>query len=152
MAYTLVVVDMQGYFPSARSSRVIDNCLREVRKAIQDRAGVIVLQYKHCGKTLPAIMGLLDSYDRYEKKIKPHDDGSRQVVNTLRKRRFSKNLKVVGVNTDCCVYATVSSLSQRSWNGIDLRIKVIADACNSHIDHMAGLNEMMYLPNVSVVS
>lgn len=148
MAYTLVVVDMQDYFPAARGSTVQENCLREVKKAIQDRAGVIVLEYKHCGETIPAIAGLLKEYSRYERKVKDNDDGSRQVINSLRKRKFSQNLRVVGVNTDCCVNATVQSLSRKRV----ARIRVVADACNSTIDHGAGLDGMKRLPNVSIVN
>lgn len=148
MDYTLVVVDMQHYFPSARKYRVRKNCIREVNNAISSKAGIIILEYQNCGRTLPSITEPLKDYVDHEIKVKPWDNGATQVSEVLNSRNFSKNIRMVGVNTGACVYQTALGLTFNVSS-----IKIISDACNASSDycHKDGLERLQRLRNVSIV-
>jgi nicotinamidase-related amidase len=149
--YTLVVVDMQPNFTAANGKRVRENCLREILQAIKDNAPIVFLEWESYPGTLPDLMHPITEnylYKNYYVKTKVTDDGSFQVENVVREHSLPKNFKVCGVNTDCCVAATVRGLTARfSMATID----VIADACDSDWNHLSGLNVMKKMQcNVNV--
>lgn len=148
MSYTLVVVDMQYRFRASRDKRVKDNCIREVKLAIKRKASIIILEYIGFGHTLPSIKKLISSYPRALVVRKLDDDGSREVMGAIKSYKLSNKLRMVGVNTDCCVYATTASLARKNHLSID----VIANACNSHYigDHLQGLHDLKRLPGVKI--
>ena len=135
--YTLVVVDMQPMFDAANRKRVREECLKAIQKAIEINAPIIFLEFNgydctHLELTKPC-MG------NHYVKTKYTDDGSPEVYETVLKYQLPRNFRVCGINTDCCVHATVSGMSARFPTST---IEVIAAACDSDWNHMAGINKI----------
>lgn len=146
--YTLCVVDMQNEFKVQPYTRVADNSAREINKAVQDNANVIFVEYRGCGPTIEQLIKITRdiAYPRTYRVEKPGDDGSRPIIGEMRKHGLpDHHIKVVGVNTDCCVYRTVYGLK------CDLpfaTIEVVGDACDSFWDpnaHQTGLKRIQDL-------
>lgn len=140
MAYTLVIIDMQAQFRASEDKRTINNCKKQIRTAIKDRAAIIFVEFNGFGPTLPELTKLTEKYNRSFHITKSYDDGSRQLKNFLLTHRVSKkNLKFCGVNTNACVLSTVygTHLKLRDSN-----LTVIADACNSTYGHKSGLLDL----------
>jgi nicotinamidase-related amidase len=148
--YTLVIVDMQPDFNAANGTRVITNCLREIKQAMKDNASIIFLEYAHSGHTLAILSNATANYDKSYITTKNEDNGAPQVSKLISKHKMPhKLIKVCGVNTDCCVKCTVEGLSLR-YN--QTSIDVIADACHSDWYHASGLDAMKKIPNCNVRS
>lgn len=66
--------------------------------------------------------------------------GSREVRRTIKNNRLPmRNIKLCGVNTDCCVLATIYGLNKKLKKS---KMQVIAKACNSNYNHSHGLKRM----------
>ena len=143
--YTLIVVDMQPGFRSASGTRVRENCLREVNKAVVDGADIIFLEYEGYEATFKE----LTEAALHSKYIgsKCTDDGSSVVAKFVHRNQLFKNFKVCGINTDCCVKATVEGLTSHFPMS---RIDVVGDACDSDWNHFNGLEAMKKLSGVVV--
>lgn len=135
--YTLIVVDMQETFWASTRDRVRKNCLREVTQAVKDDAHIIFLEYAYSGPTLGELTAAL--HNKCVFKEKSGDDGSAEVEQEVVLNKLPKHCKVCGVNTDCCVYATVRGLTSRFPMA---NIDVITDACDSDWNHLNGLGKM----------
>lgn len=135
--YTLIVVDMQETFRASTRDRVRKNCLREVTQAVKDDAHIIFLEYSGQGPTIAELTAALHSKCAF--KEKPGDDGSYEVEHEVLLNKLPKHFKVCGVNTDCCVYATVRGLTSRFPMA---KIDVIADACDSDWNHLNGISKI----------
>jgi nicotinamidase-related amidase len=138
--YTLCVIDMQEYFGVNPNSTVATNVEREVYQAISDRAPILFVEYASCGDTLDRLTKITKEaqYDRSYAVTKKWDDGSKEIVSFARKNNVSLDrLKVVGINTDCCVYRTIIGLkAELPWSVIE----VVADACDSYAKYSGSLN------------
>lgn len=144
--YTLVVVDMQERFTASTDTRTRKNVLREITQAVQDDAHIIFLEFNGCGPTLPELVEKLHTKCVFKTKLT--DDGSAEVESEVILNKLPKHFKVVGVNTDCCVHATVRGLTARFAMA---NIDVIADACNSDWHHGTGIQRMIEMKgNVKV--
>ena len=144
--YTLVVVDMQERFTASTRERARKNCFREISQAIRDDAYIIFLEFQNCGPTLPDLVNTLHTKCYF--KVKLSDDGSAEVESQVVLNRLPKHFKVCGVNTDCCVLATVRGLTARFPMAT---IEVIADACDSDWHHQNGINRLVEMKgNVKV--
>jgi nicotinamidase-related amidase len=144
--YTLIVVDMQETFRASTRDRVRKNCSREVKQAIKDDAHIIFLEYRYSGRTLPELTEALHTKCFF--KEKSEDDGSAEVESTVVLNKLPKHFKVCGVNTDCCVYATVRGLTARFPMAT---IDVIIDACDSDWNHLGGIDKLTAMKgNVNV--
>lgn len=127
MPYTLVVVDMQPAFHAASKSNVLVNVAREIILAKRSKSAIVFLEYEGSGATTPALMALTEGYALRANATKYQDDGSGQVVKVLNRREFpSRRLKVCGVNSNACVYATVNGLLDKLEKS---KIEVVKDAC-----------------------
>jgi hypothetical protein len=150
MSYTLVIVDMQENFDSVLGNVVRANCRREISKAINDNAAILVLEYHCSGETVRDIRSMVDGYRRCWTASKYMDDGSNKVEELVYAHRLAKaHIKVCGVNTDCCVRQTVRGLTSRFPRS---KIDVIADACASSYDHVGGLRSLKKMSNVNVLT
>lgn len=146
--YTLIVVDMQERFSASNRARVRENCLREITQAVKDDAHIIFLEYRSCGPTLPELTSALHTKCVFKEKA--GDDGSAEVEAEVILNKLPKHFKVCGVNTDCCVHATVRGLTARFPMAT---IDVIADACDSDWHHQNGINRLVEMKgNVNVRS
>lgn len=149
MSYCLVVVDMQPGFAAAKYPLIENNCLREIKKAINDCADIVFLEYTHHGKTLPGLKLAVKGYHHAKFVAKTRDDGSAEVQNVVTENSFMiSRFRVVGINTDWCVRATVEGLRNRFPNS---SIEVIADACDSNDDHWGGLVNIRRIPQVDIL-
>jgi nicotinamidase-related amidase len=129
--YTLCIIDMQDFFVRP-NTRVANNCEREIRQAIADRAGILLVEYETCGTTIHQLTKLKEEFPhaRIYHVTKTNDDGSYEILNACYKFGLdSSKIKVCGVNTDCCVYQTIIGLIARAPF---ITIEVVADACNSN--------------------
>jgi len=128
MQYTLVVVDMQPDFLASLACK--EQVKKEVRKAVRSNNPIIFLEYKDdlgYYKYKPTYKDLVPvGYDKVIKSKKTEDSGARNVVIHLNKKKLPKKLKVCGVNTQYCVFETVSNLIR--FNKLD--VTVVAKACN----------------------
>lgn len=148
MSYSLIAIDMQPYFAAANDRNLLTACRKEIRKAIKNRASIIFVEYQDCGPTHSSLLRLSEGYDRLYSTTKWHDDGSNQVYDVICKNNLSsKRLKVIGVNTDCCVLATVGGLA---WRLKSASIDVIAAACGSDYNHLSGLHSLSIIDGVKI--
>ena len=147
MNYTLVVLDVQVYFEAASSFKLISNCKREIRKAINNKAPILLVEYINCGRTSDEILEVLSKYDNKFIVIKTTDDGSFKILEAIAHFHLPNKIRLIGVNTNACVYATAKGLVKKSCE-----VNVIADACNS-INlkfHNIGLNKLRKCSGVRV--
>lgn len=127
--YTLVIVDMQESFLDSDQRRVKMHCKRLIKKAVQDRAPIIFLEYKGYGPTMDPLIKALGNYKNAYFLEKDDPDGSSEVQKALLKWKLPSNrLCIAGVNTDQCVFETATVLTGRLPKA---RIEVHADACDS---------------------
>lgn len=127
MNETLVLIDMQPRFDAARSRRTIKACQREIRKAMQECNGIVYVQYNKwvIHKELRDLTLL---YSHKAVTSKKQNDGSQQILRTLKRRGFSQTqLRICGVNAGFCVYSTVAGLRKLLP---EARIVAVADAIN----------------------
>lgn len=132
MQPTLVVVDMQPCFEASLDVDVIVGVTCEIVKARQRGAPIILVEYRGFDiqdRTHDAFYDLLRNYKRRAIIGKSDDDGSREILQTLKRRQFnSRHLRICGVNSDACVWSTVEGLLEKLDNA---RIDVVKRACGS---------------------
>lgn len=131
--YALVIVDMQPKFKASNDIRCIANCVREVRKAIECGATIIVLEYSRRGnerghKTHEAIRKLVQAYENSFFIIKNEDDGSHAIyAQDVKLDPDNLHFRLCGVNLGACVRSTAIGLREYFP---DAHIEIIADAVN----------------------
>jgi Isochorismatase family len=146
--YTLCVIDMQDWFQVKPNTRVSDNSAREIKNAIQDGASILFVEYKDCGPTIEQLTRITQEqhYHNAYRVEKRGDNGSIPIIDKIRANNLHEgHIKVVGVNTDCCVYRTVCGLKFDLPNTL---IEVVGDACDSYWDpgaHQRGLKSIQDL-------
>lgn len=146
--YTLVVIDMQEYFSASRKSDTQKKVATAIRRAMRDNAGVMFVEYANYGPTLPKLTKLTKTYKRAFTVIKSANGGGNEVKTALYKHRLPRsNLKFCGVNTDYCVLATVTGVSQ---NLPRTKIEVLEKGCNSNGSHARGIERLQALNKVSI--
>jgi nicotinamidase-related amidase len=156
MSYTLCVIDMQDYFTSSRGKRVRRSCIREINKAMRDKATILFVEYspEHYGTTIPLLTDVVKKakYYRSYHVAKHSNGGGFEVVEFLKQKHLPRmNLRVCGVNTDYCVKDTVSGINARLKRS---NINIVADACDSRsgtTGHKLGLSYMKKLSNVKLI-
>lgn len=149
----LVIVDMQRQFAAA-DAVVVAAVLKQIELAKQNGWPVVVLELPEenllrmvragadlCGRplpvprsavafpaTLPAIMQALRGH-LHEVRNKYGSDGGLNAVYACYDRGWPlDDFRVVGVNTECCVLATVKGLRNCR---VLARIEVVREACNT---------------------
>jgi nicotinamidase-related amidase len=161
MSYCLAVVDMQHDFVASRKPGLAGKIAKLVKKAMQDDAVVILLEYVGYGPTKPTIKKALGNYKKGYVVCKEDDDGSNEIAKVLKHRENkcfgtpSSYVRLCGVNLGACVEATAGGLSER-----DIPVTLIEDACNqpqSSIGFFGGwdwessVNTIANNPNTVVV-
>jgi nicotinamidase-related amidase len=127
--YNLLIVDMQEDYPAAYHKKTLKRVIKEVRKAKACRAGIILLEMKGAGKTLPEIHKALSGYHKVQFKKKGDPSGASEVFEAVTNNPFlhKTKFKVCGVYTDICVTDTVNDMSIFE----DISIEVIAEGCHT---------------------
>lgn len=142
--YSLIVIDMQLYFESARDERTQKECSKLIRKAIKDNAPIVLVEYSGCGKTAPTLAGLVAGYKNAHVVKKSNDDGGYEIVSYLRRKRLPRGtIKVCGVNTNCCVKQTIRGIKEE-MRYREPTIQVVERACNSSSNwgHREGIEDL----------
>jgi hypothetical protein len=137
MSYTLICIDMQGFFQT--SHMIEKECNQALREAIKDRASILMVEYADCGRSLRSIRKTLDGYRKAFTVLKSDDDGANALFTAIEHYRTPSNkIKFIGVNTDACVYETANSLKEYFP---DSKFEIIANACNaeSETNHKTAL-------------
>ncbi len=126
---TLIVVDMQPIFEASRYPDVVVGVTKQIMIAMKNNWSIIFLEYKGSGQTHSGLLNLTKGYDRKARIRKTHDDGSEDIVRTLKRRRDFpvENLVVCGVNTDACVWDTVHGL----LNKLPANVRLVKEACGT---------------------
>jgi nicotinamidase-related amidase len=147
--YTLVVVDMQEYFVDTNKKLVVKNCIKEVESAVKNNAHIVFLEYDGHEGTLPIFMEPVNNYHSFAVKKKCDDDGSAEVQKAVHENGFMVGrFRVIGVNTDWCVQATVRGIRKRFPNSF---VEVVKDACHSNDDHARGIRMIRSIGNVDII-
>lgn len=147
MPATLVVVDMQEAFEAACEPDVIIGVTQEILRTKQRGGAIIIVEYRDCGDTHSGFSKLLRNYPHKARIRKRDDDGSLEVLRTIRRRGFNDQwLRVCGVNSDCCVCATVIGLLERTNANID----VVKEACGT-FDQDFDWRSYIRHPNLELV-
>ena len=143
-ATTLVIIDMQTGFSAANAPETIAAVVHQVKLAKRRQAGIVVAEYDFderedspvFGKTHNKIIEAIGNYKHVEFLIKRSDDGSKEIVEALRRKQFNqKRIRLCGVNTRCCVLATAAGYPPHNSGGLlsklsKSKIEVEFDACN----------------------
>lgn len=135
----LIVIDMQTEFHTTAAP---------IRQRVETiiaahRGTTLFVEYQHCGRTYPS---LIKAARHSHRVTKYSDDGAAEILQWLKGRHTPTKIRVIGVNTDCCVYDTVYSLR------FSHRVEVIASGCNTWSDefHRNALANLRQLRNVRV--
>ena len=149
--YTLVIIDMQPNFKAANNPRCVANCVREVKKAIEIGANIIVLEYaqrrnENGHKTKYPIRKLVQAYEKGYFITKDDDDGSYAIIDT---GIFDseEHFRLCGVNLGACVSSTARGLRE---NFPSAQIEVVKDAVHQPVawtkDYYGCMNSV-WVPN-----
>ena len=129
MTPTLIVVDMQPEFDAALYPDVVVGVTLEIQAAVARKSAIVFVEYEDAGDTHRSLFKLAKGYRKKAQIIKYEDDGSSQIVRTIRRRDFDEtHLRVCGVNTNACVQCTVDGLLRRLP---DAKIEVVKEACGT---------------------
>ncbi|HMP53437.1 MAG TPA: isochorismatase family protein [Candidatus Melainabacteria bacterium] len=130
---TLVVVDMQVFFPATRREATVDGAVELLRWALANNLAVVFLEHRGWGETLPRLMQVVEEAGAAGEALcsikgKRTWDGSAEVEEVVRRRGFPEGqFFACGVNTHECVLDTVTGLSKRFPGS---SINVVREACN----------------------
>ena len=130
---TLVVVDMQWFFPAANRQGTIDNVAQLLQAAFARRWAIVFLEHQGWGHTLPQLMSVVEeagasALDLCSIRTKRIWDGSSEVESMVQSWNCPcRQFYVCGVNAHECVQETVNGLNKRFAAS---RIGVVTDACN----------------------
>ena len=109
----LVIVDMQYEFKESFNKRIINECIREIRRAKRLKLPIFIVEYVGCDSTVEEIMDAVNGYKKTYAIEKIDDDGSKDLQQEFCRNNFSFNsLRVCGVNSCCCVAETVWGLNE----------------------------------------
>jgi nicotinamidase-related amidase len=132
MRPTLIVVDMQYQFEASVDPNVVIGVTCEIVKAREYGSPIVVVEYEGCGRSHSGFLNLIRNYRRKAIIKKWDDDGSAEIIRTLKRRQFNPfHLRVCGVNSDACVLSTVQGLLAKLNQ---TEIEVVKQACGPPIN------------------
>lgn len=128
-APVLVVVDMQIGYKAARDPETLENVLVEIRRAMEKKEAIVILEYVGDGDTLRAIRDLVDGYPLCVTMKKTTWGGAEEVFEACMDNGFwPENYRICGVNADACVLQTVTGLLDKVKT---CRIELVQNACHT---------------------
>ena len=149
MPTTLIVVDMQPDFEAAFNPNVVIAVTEQILLAKRNKWAIILLEYAGCYNSHQGYNDLLKGYPKKARISKEDDDGSLEVSQAIRRRKFPfKNLRLCGVNTDACVWETVVGLLNRYEQS---RVEVVKSACGWEGHRQYDWREYMRHPRLTLV-
>lgn len=136
MSRTLLIIDMQTGFRSARNEGLQERIAHEVRLAKRRRAPILVVEYIGFGPTYAPIKHAIGTYRRIATAQKNQDDGSGEIYMLAKRKGFDLGKwRVCGINIAYCVNKTVRGLRELVPD-VDIEIK--ESACNCRYGKRAG--------------
>ena len=129
MSYTLVIIDMQPYFPACK--KVVKSVCDYINKAKKYGQPIILVEYYECSDSHKKILEAIGSYGMVYLVSKNQNNGSCEVADALKRNKLPNNLRVVGVNTSACVKDTVYGLLEYGFTNISVMKGAVADESKS---------------------
>lgn len=129
----LLVIDMQPYFKTTSDKTSLHkNIIEKIGEFNPKKDLIVFVEYGvHSGKKTYSCITDAAEHFKHKITITKYSDNGAPAFDKDVWEKYHKKIKeiyVCGVNTDCCVYATVWGLSKRHS---DMIIKVIPSCCNS---------------------
>lgn len=125
----LVIIDMQYDFKESFNKRIINECIREIRRAKRLKLPIFIVEYVGCDETVEEIMQAVNGYKKAFFIEKGDDDGSDVLSDFFWENNYYFNsLRICGVNACCCVAETVWGLNEKYPK---LRIYLNNKACGT---------------------
>ena len=147
--YTLVIIDMQYEFSSTAELALagVCNAIVAAKKSLNH---IIVIEYKGSGDTLPEVKKAIGAYKRVSYRTKKIDDGSKEILDVVRRKKLPRKFRVCGVNLEACVWDSVLGLIEKNYNFITL----LSEA--THTNHGVPKRDILqnlqdYMPTVCVI-
>jgi hypothetical protein len=130
---------MQPYFKAANNKKLIYSLIQQVRKAKKQKCSILILEYKNCGKTNSLILKHLVNYNNVIFESQSENSGAKIINKLINDNIIINNIKICGINTDCCVKETVNDLLKNK----KVKIELLADCCFSEYtcNHFETLND-----------
>lgn len=158
--HVLLVVDMQPIFAASNDAELLERVQELIRWSMINGCPIIFLKdYRQRSNnpkldTHPSLLKLVRDYeyDRFVEVPKASANASWDVIDACRRIGYpTNNFIVCGVDTDTCVYKTVSGLSARKSNA---NITVVRNACRASKEELNNSedlwNQFSEINNVSV--
>ena len=131
---TIVVVDMQPYFPASRKKLTVAAVAGLLSLGISRNWPIVVVEMENCGHTNLNLLQLVEQYPLAALNVEKIDlSGAKKIDEVCQARRFPRNrFLVCGVNTMACVCETVRGLNDLLP---EARIDLVEAACNDSCDN-----------------
>lgn len=124
----LIVIDMQDQFSVSKSTV---KYIRELMEVYKNHNRNIILVEFGSTKTRKELLDVVVGYDHLFTVTKGQMDGSKEVTELFQQKNLTPSqIKVVGVNTCCCVKTTVQGLAKKIL--FKKKIDVDAKGCHCH--------------------
>lgn len=152
MSYTLIVIDMQKTFPAANKRSLIQVVANEIMTCIQENGSIIFLEYLGFGPTHRNLVSLTDRYSKTFQVRKMSDGGAAEVIKCMHHHDLPMGkIRGVGVNTNQCVWLTLSKLMQKHLPYAQLEL--VKKGCNSysHKAHKEGIENFVGMKNTVII-
>ena len=115
---SLVIVDVQSSF-GPYTKKMIDSIVNLIEQFRLREDPIFVVKLTDCGRVHERIRKAVASYRRLIEVYKDDEDGSREIMAAMRKRKFrTRKFLVCGVNFEACVKETARGLISRNKNHI----------------------------------
>lgn len=136
---TLVIIDMQRTFVRecmVDEESIIPVICELVEQAIENKWGIIVVEFYNMGKTIDEITNAIGDYQHQKTVTKNRTDGGKEVVRCLNENdKWSRNLLICGVYGNECVADTVKGiLTNSDVVEVDIVDDAISPGYTSRID------------------
>jgi nicotinamidase-related amidase len=125
--HTLVIVDMQASFEASNNLRLTRSIFREIDLAKKHNWPIVILEYKHHGKTHKDIINRIGRYNKKRVSTKTIDDGSYEANEEIFNLTKCRKVRLVGVNLNACVLDTARGLKRLKY-----KVEIVNDACRSN--------------------
>lgn len=148
--HSLVIIDMQSQFVATQNGKLIDNIKKEIDISKRNYWPILIVEYKtkwYCTDTIKDIINYIGSYPRTSYVIKKEADGSKEIAGEINQITKCKRIRLVGVETNCCVLQTAAGLSRYN----KYKIEVAENSCGDPYGNEFGINVISEIPSVSVI-
>lgn len=146
----LVVMDMMLEFKASRDPQTQAAVAAEIRRAMAAGEAIIFVEYAGGNSnTYRALLDLVQGYNLWCVVEKHTDSGSQEVFEACMDNGYwPENFRIVGVNADGCIFATVEGLCAKLRN---CHIEVVRAACHTDSGWKNWVSKFDGMSKVTVV-